>query len=768
MNYQKLVLITCLLWSSVVFSQSKWSVSGIIKDKKSGEVLMSTFIYDQAANKVLGKSNEYGFYSITLPSGRYQIKVKMIGYKESILDIFLDSNMKMNIELESSTTLKETIIRSKRKAENIDRAVMGTEDLNLKEVSKIPVLLGEKDVLKTIQLLPGVKPSSEGSSGFHVRGGSTDQNLVLLDEAVVYNASHVLGLFSTFNSDALKDVSLIKGSSPSNYGGRLSSVLDVRMKDGNNKKISASGGIGLISSRLTYEMPIIKDKASLLISGRRSYIDLFLKLSDEYKDNKMYFYDLNLKSSFKINEKNKIYLSGYFGRDELGLGENFGFNWGNSTATIRWNNQINNKWFSNTSFIMSNYDYNVNIKNAITNNLLNINSKIADLNLKQDMHYFHNPDLSSKFGFSSIYHRFKPLAYQGDSIDFFKKDKKGFENAIYITGNYRITPKLVMELGIRTSFFTILGGDMHYLFENSIKKDSIDLTNSSFGKTYINIEPRATFNYNLNEFSSIKLGYARNAQYVNLVNNSALSNPTEFWIPASYNVKPQLSDQVSLGYSRLVMNNNYEINIETYYKHMQNQIDFKNSADIYTSENVESELLYGIGRAYGLEVSIKKKLGNLTGWISYTLSKTERKVEGINDNEWYSARQDRTHDLSIVASYQISQRWSVSSAFVYSTGDAVTFPSGKYTSGGVTQYYYKGRNNERMPDFHRWDISATLEGKENKKFQSSWNFGLYNVYGRENAYLINFKEEANNPNITKVVQTSLFRWIPSVTYNFKF
>lgn len=766
--YKKLVLITCLLWSSVVFSQSKWSISGIIKDKKSGEVLMSTFIYDQAANKVLGKSNEYGFYSITLPSGRYQIKVKMIGYKESILDISLDSNMKMNIELESSTTLKETIIRSKRKAENIDRAVMGTEDLNLKEVSKIPVLLGEKDVLKTIQLLPGVKPSSEGSSGFHVRGGSTDQNLVLLDEAVVYNASHVLGLFSTFNSDALKDVSLIKGSSPSNYGGRLSSVLDVRMKDGNNKKISASGGIGLISSRLTYEMPIIKDKASLLISGRRSYIDLFLKLSDEYKDNKMYFYDLNLKSSFKINEKNKIYLSGYFGRDELGFGENFGFNWGNSTATIRWNSQINNKWFSNTSFIMSNYDYNVNIKNAITNNLLNINSKIADLNLKQDMHYFHNPDLSFKFGFSSIYHRFKPLAYQGDSIDFFKKDKKGFENAIYISGNYRITPKLVMELGLRTSFFTILGGDMHYLFENSLKKDSIDLTNSSFGKTYINMEPRATFNYNLNEFSSIKLGYARNAQYVNLVNNSALSNPTEFWIPASYNVKPQLSDQVSAGYSRLVMNNNYEINIETYYKHMQNQIDFKNSADIYTSENVESELLYGIGRAYGLEVSIKKKLGNLTGWISYTLSKTERKVEGINDNEWYSARQDRTHDLSIVASYQISQRWSVSSAFVYSTGDAVTFPSGKYTSGGVTQYYYKGRNNERMPDFHRWDISATLEGKENKKLQSSWNFGLYNVYGRENAYLINFKEEATNPNITKVVQTSLFRWIPSVTYNFKF
>lgn len=766
--YKKLVLISCLFWSSVIFSQAKWSISGFVKDKKSGEVLMSAFIYDQAVNRILGKSNEYGFYSITLPSGSYQIKVKMIGYKESIFDISLDSNMKMNIELESSTTLKETIIRSKRKAENIDRAVMGTEDLNLKEVGKIPVLLGEKDVLKTIQLLPGVKPSSEGSSGFHVRGGSTDQNLVLLDEAVVYNASHVLGLFSTFNSDALKDVSLIKGSSPSNYGGRLSSVLDVRMKDGNNKKISASGGIGLISSRLTYEMPIIKDKASLLISGRRSYIDLFLKLSDEYKDNKMYFYDLNLKSSFKINEKNKIYLSGYFGRDELGLGENFGFNWGNSTATIRWNNQINNKWFSNTSFIMSNYDYNVNIKNAITNNLLNINSKIADLNLKQDMHYFHNPDLSFKFGFSSIYHRFKPLAYQGDSIDFFKKDKKGFENAIYITGNYRITPKLVMELGIRTSFFTILGGDMHYLFENSLKKDSIDLTNSSFGKTYINMEPRATFNYNLNEFSSIKLGYARNAQYVNLVNNSALSNPTEFWIPASYNVKPQLSDQVSAGYSRLVMNNNYEINIETYYKHMQNQIDFKNSADIYTSENVESELLYGIGRAYGLEVSIKKKLGNLTGWISYTLSKTERKVEGINDNEWYSARQDRTHDLSIVASYQISQRWSVSSAFVYSTGDAVTFPSGKYTSGGVTQYYYKGRNNERMPDFHRWDISATLEGKENKKFQSSWNFGLYNVYGRENAYLINFKEEATNPNITKVVQTSLFRWIPSVTYNFKF
>lgn len=765
---KKTILCLLIFWAYTAHSQQKFTISGHVKDKKNGEALLSALIYNASTNSVLAKSNEYGFYSITLPQGTYQIKAKQLGYKESIVDVILDSNRRLTIELESNTTLKEAVIRATKKDNHLKKAVMGTEVVNLKETAKIPVIFGEKDILKTLQLTPGVKPAGEGSSGFHVRGGSVDQNLILLDEATVYNASHALGFFSTFNNDALKDVTLIKGSSPANYGGRLSSVLDVRMKEGNNKKFTMTGGIGLISSRLTAEIPIVKDKASLMISGRRTYVDLFLKATEEFKNNELYFYDMNLKGSYKLGEKNKIFLSGYFGRDEMSLGENFGFDWGNANGTIRWNHQFSNKMFSNTSFIVSNYDYNVNIKDIVNNSKIRINSSIADINFKQDFQVFVTPDFNFRFGVSAIHHRFKPITFKSDSINFNKKTKPSLENAAYVNSNIQLSNAWSMDLGIRASAFTIIGGEVQNIYDNTKIIDSVDLRNKDFGKTYINLEPRVMFNYMINDQSSLKFGYARNAQYVHLINNSAFSNPTEFWVASSYNVKPQTSEQWSIGYMRSFGEDAYEVNVESYYKNMHSQIDFRNSADIYTSDNVESELLYGKGRAYGLELSIKKKIGRLTGWIAYTLSKTERQIDQINNNQWYSAKQDRTHDISIVGIFQLSKRWSLSSTFVYNTGDAVTFPSGKYTSGGVTQYIYNGRNNDRMPDYHRLDFSATLEGKENKKFQSSWNFGLYNVYGRENAYIINFTEDKDNPNKTKFTQTALFRWIPSVTYNFKF
>lgn len=748
-------------------AQTKFTISGNIKDAKNGESLIGATI--SVLDKTIGvKSNEYGFYSITLPEGTYTLKARYIGFKEEIKEIKLDGNKSINWELESKQRIKEVVVSGKRKDDNITKAQMGTETINIKEISKIPVIFGEKDVLKTIQLLPGVKSAGEGNSGFNVRGGGSDQNLIWLDEAPVYNASHLLGFFSTFNSDAIKDAVIIKGNSPANYGGRLSSVLDVRMKEGNNKNFSLNGGIGLISSRLTVEGPIQKDKSSFMLSGRRTYVDMFLKASESFKNNSIYFYDFNAKGNYKIDDKNRIFLSGYFGRDVLGFGNIFGIDWGNATGTLRWNHLISDKFFSNTSFIYSDYDYNINITSGKTK--FNINSNITDINLKQDFQYFVNPKNTFKFGLNAIHHNLTPTRFQGETIDNsgIKKGRKSLEGALYFSNTMTPSSKWSLDYGIRLSTFSILGGDQYRIFDKGILKDSVNLLNESFGKSYISPEPRFTVNYIINDSSSIKFGYARNTQHIHLLSNSTSTSPTDQWIGNSYNIRPELSDIFSLGFSRNFKNNDYEFNIETYYKIMQNQVDYKDGADINTVQDVESELLYGEGRAYGVEVTFKKKMGKLTGWIGYTLSRSERKIEGINNDEWYAARQDRTHDLSVVGIYQLNDRWSFSALFVYNTGNAVTFPSGKYMVGGQTQFYYTERNGYRMPAYHRVDVSATWEGKKTKRFQSSWSLGLYNVYGRENAYLIQFRDNPNNPAETQAVQYALFRFVPSVTYNFKF
>nr|WP_314490304.1 TonB-dependent receptor [uncultured Chryseobacterium sp.] len=761
------------VFSITAFAQERRTISGTVRDEKNGELVIGATIKVEEDPSVSVAANEYGFYSLSLPQGNYTVAVAYGGYESYRQQVQLDQNVKLDLiltqETERTAQIDEVVISAVKKDKNLSSAQMGTETLSIKSIEKLPVLFGEKDVLKTIQLLPGIKSNGEGSSGFSVRGGATDQNLILLDEAPVYNASHLLGFFSTFNSDALKDASIIKGNSPAQYGGRLSSVMDVKMKDGNNKDYNVNGGIGLISSRLSVEGPIQKEKSSFIVSGRRTYADVFLKATDDFKDSKLYFYDLNLKANYQINENNRLYVSGYFGRDVLGLGNTFATDWGNTTATVRWNSIINSKLFSNTSFIYSNYDYKVSLTS--NDNTFGLDSQIRDWNLKQDFSWFAGNKHSVRFGLQSIYHTITPSSASGTSVSSFPRNSRySWENAVYINDDFKATEKLTVNYGLRLSMFSVLGGDTFNLYDNGVLTGSKFLEKGKFGKTYVNLEPRITANYRINEMSSIKGGYARNTQNLHLLSNSSSGNPTDQWIGSSYTVKPEIADQVSAGYSRNFNNNNYEINAEVYYKSMQNQIDFKNGAEIVFdgAADVESELLFGKGRAYGFEVIAKKKSGKLTGWISYTLSKTERKINGINDNNWYNARVDKTHDLSVVATYELNPKWSFSGLFLYSTGNAVTFPTGKYELQGQTIFQYSKRNADRMPAYHRMDLSATYEPGKNKRFQSSWSFGVYNVYGRENAYTITFEDNPDKPGTTRAMQTSLFRFVPNITYNFKF
>lgn len=764
-----------ICFSTVVFAQQNYSVSGTLKDKKNGELLIGVTVKVAEDPNISVVSNDYGFYSLSLPKGTYHLIISNPGFKDFQQMISLEDNTKQDLLLDSgegedrTATIDEVVVSGIKKDKNLTSAQMGTETISIKNIEKLPVLFGERDVMKTIQLLPGIKSNGEGNSGFSVRGGATDQNLILLDEATVYNASHLLGFFSTFNSDALKDASIIKGNSPAQYGGRLSSVLDVKMKDGNNKAYNVNGGIGIISSRLSVEGPIQKEKSSFIVSGRRTYADLFLKATDDYKDNKLYFYDLNLKANYQVNENNRLYLSGYFGRDVLGLGDTFDSNWGNTTATLRWNSIISSKLFSNTSLIYSNYNYDFSLSS--NNNTFGLSSKIEDWNLKQDFTWFAGNKHSVKFGLQSIYHTITPSSASGTSVSSYPRNPRySWENAFYINDDFKATEKLTINYGLRFSLYSVLGGDTYNIYEKGVLTGSEFLEKGRFGKTYTNAEPRVTANYRLNETSSIKGGYARNTQNLHLLSNSGSGNPTDQWIGTSYTVKPEIADQVSLGYSRNFSNNNYEVNTEVYYKSMQNQIDYKNGAQIAfdTAADVESELLFGKGRAYGLELIAKKKSGKLTGWISYTLSKTERKIEGINNNEWYNARIDKTHDLAIVVTFQFNTKWSFSGLFVYSTGNAVTFPTGKYVLNDQSILQYSSRNADRMPAYHRMDLNATYEPDGNKRFRGSWSFGVYNIYGRENAYSIAFKDNPDNPGTYRAVQTSLFRWVPNITYNFKF
>jgi hypothetical protein len=768
------LLLTALLVTLAGRTQTRFTASGTIRDKGSGEVLIGASVSLLEISRSGIVSNAYGFYSLTAPAGHYNLLISFSGYQTDTVAIDLNNNLQLPIELATaSNQLAAVVVSSQKKNENVSRPLMGVQKLTTSEIQNVPVLFGEKDVLKTIQLLPGIMFAGDGNSGFFVRGGGADQNLILLDEATVYNPSHLLGFFSTFNSDAIKDITVYKGGMPAEYGGRLSSVIDIKMNDGNNKDYHYGGGIGLISTRLNAEGPIVKDRGSFSISGRRTYADLFLKLSSDtsVNNNSLYFYDLNIKANYKLNERNRVYVSGYFGRDNLSFGNTFGIDYGNATGTARWNHVFSSRLFSNTSLIFSKYSYKIRINS--NNNSIGLTSNIKDIDLKEDLQYYINADNKVNFGFSAIHHDIAPGILSASLTSSFNsltlQNKYSFENAAYLSHEYSPTEKLHFNYGLRVANFIALGpGDFYTYDANGNAKDTTHYTGSQIVKTYTNLEPRASLSLQLDEVSSIKLSYNRNTQVLHLLSNSTSSNPTDLWIPSSNNVKPGISDQESIGFFKNSNDNRYEFSVETYYKSMQNQIDYKNGAQLIANIQVESQLLYGKGRAYGLELFGKKKAGRLTGWISYTLSRTETQIDGINEGKWYPAKQDRTHDIAIVGIYQASPKWTLSATWVYYTGNAVTFPSGKYQVAGQTALYYTERNGYRMPAYHRMDVAATLLGKKKKKWESSWTFSIYNLYGRENAYSIVFQTDPNDPTKTQALQYALFRFVPSVTYNFKF
>jgi hypothetical protein len=750
----------------------RFTVSGTIKSAARGETLIGASI---RAGNTGTTSNEYGFYSITLDKGTYSLEFSAIGLQSETREIVLDKDTKLNISLkEEDKELEGVIVNAQSRGRSITSPQMGIEKLSTREIKNIPVIFGERDILKTIQLLPGIKSAGDGNSGFYVRGGNIDQNLILLDEAPVYNASHLLGFFSTFNSDAIKDMTVYKGGMPAQYGGRLSSVVDIKMNDGNNQDYNVSGGVGLISSKLNVEGPLQKNRSSFLVTGRRTYADLFAKLSSDsaIRSNTIYFYDLNAKLNYQLNDKNRLYLSGYFGKDVMGIGETFGINWGNGTGTLRWNHIFSNKLFSNTSLIFSNYKYKISIRSAGDD--FDIFSQIRDYNLKQEYQLYANSRNSIRFGFNSIYHIVTPGEVKAAitaSVNSSSLQKRySWENAVFASNTWKANDKINLTYGLRFSSFSILGeGDYFEIDNDGRVTKTTHYERGDFVKTYFNLEPRLAASFVFNPRTSLKASYVRNVQNLHLVSNSTSSNPTDKWIANTNIIKPELSDQVSVGYYKDLFNGKFELSIETYYKQMQNQIDYRDGADIFANNDaIEMQLLFGKGRAYGIEWLLKKKAGKFTGWLSYTLSKTEKQINGINNNKWYSAKQDRTHEVAIVGSYQISSKWTVSANWVFYTGDAVTFPAGKYFIGNRTVFYYTERNGYRMPSYHRLDLGASWQLKKKKRWSSELTFNLYNAYGRENAYAINFRDSEDVFAKTEAVRFALFRYIPSISYNFKF
>lgn len=767
-----IILISSILLSSMLLiAQDKFTISGHVTDESSGEELIGATIYIEELESG-GVTNVYGFYSITIPKGNYNIRYSYIGYKSNNITIELNSSQSHDIELKSQDeTLNEVVIKGEADNENIRSTDMGVVKMDIKEIKKIPVLFGEQDIIKILTLMPGVSSGGEGKGGFYVRGGNTDQNLILLDEAPVYNASHLLGFFSVFNSDAIKDMKLYKAGIPAKFGGRLSSVLDVHMKDGNQKKYSVSGGLGLISSRLTVEGPIVKDKGSFIVSGRRTYADILYGLMDpEFRGMDLFFYDLNAKANYKIGENDRIFISGYFGQDKLGT-DNFGFNWGNQTGTMRWNHLFNSRLFSNTSFIYSSYSYKIRINQSNTE--FQITSGIEDYHFKQDFTYFLNTNNTLKFGLDVIHHTFKPgeLVSEGElSINNIIIDKKyAFESGLYISNEQKLGARIMLDYGVRLSIFNEIGPGSVFQYD----QDGEIISEENYQKgdiisSYVVPEPRFSMSYLLNEKSSLKASYQRNAQYIHLLSASTSDNPTDVWVPSSSLIKPEKANQYSVGYFRNFIDNTFETYIEVYYKDMSDLVDYKDGSNVLLNEHVEADLVFGKGRSYGLELLFKKRVGSFTGWVGYTLSKTENKFDAINNGNWFSARQDRTNDISIVGMYKINERISVSATWLYYTGDAVTMPSGQYLIDGNIVPLYTERNGYRMPNYHRLDLGLTLKGKETNKFKSSWNFSIYNAYARENAYSISFSESETNPGVMESVQFSLFSIVPSVTWNFKF
>jgi hypothetical protein len=776
-------IILLLLILTVPGFSAMVTLSGYLKDKANGEALIGATIYiPELKTGVI--TNPYGFYSISVPEGSYSVTFSYIGYQTQTPLIKLNANKQLNVLLEEDTKqLDEVVVTGDKKNRNVESLQMSMEKVQVKLIKKLPSFMGEVDIIKSITLLPGIQNGGEGSSGLYVRGGGPDENLMILDEAPVYNASHLLGFFSVFNSDAIKDVEVFKGGIPAEYGGKASSVIDIRMKDGNSQQLGMSGGIGNISSRLTVEGPIIKDKWSFIASGRRTYADVLGKAIgiEALQNNQLYFYDLNLKTNLEINDKNRIYLSAYTGDDYFKAGESIYMRWGNLTSTARWNHLFSNKLFSNTSFIFSRYNYALGVPGS-TADQFNWTSQISDYNFKEDFSWYLNSKNKLTLGFNAIYHHFEPGAVDANAGSYFSDLKltnyNAIDNSLYVSNEQSIGPKLSLRYGLRYSYFQQIGKGKVREYQNPDHPDDKEVTGvKEYGSgelippAYHNLEPRLALKYMLTPESSIKASYNRMAQNLHLISNTNSPTPLDIWLPSNRYIKPLIANQLGLGYFRNFRDNMFETSAEVYYKKMKNVIDYIDGAELFLNEDLETELLRGKGYAYGLELYAKKQEGRLTGWLSYTLSKSMREIPGINNNKAYPSSYDRTHNVSLVANYELARRLTLSSTWVFSTGNPTSYPIAKYDVQGNTIYYYADRNSNRIPDYHRLDLSLNYDFKKNdrRKFKQSLNFSIYNVYARRNAYSVTFRQNEDNPNVSEATRLSIIgSVIPSITYNFNF
>lgn len=770
-------------YTTLAFGQEKFTVNGYLRDGSNGETLIGANVFI----KELGtgaNSNEYGFYSISLPQGKYTIEYSYLGFETVTQSIDLNQDRKVDIEFAAEgIEIEEIVITGEAENANVSEVEMSANKLDIATIQKMPTLLGEVEVLRSIQLLPGVSSVGEGASGFNVRGGSIDQNLVLLDEAPVYNSSHLFGFFSVFNPDAVKDVKLLKGGVPARYGGRLSSILDVRMKEGNNKRLALKGGVGAIFSRLSVEAPIVKDKSSFILAGRRSYIDVLAKpfLQDGLEDSKLNFYDLTLKTNYKFSEKDRLFLSGYIGRDNFGFGDQAGFNWGNQTLTLRWNHLFSEKLFSNLTLYTSDYDYKISFGDDSANRF-DWNAKIVNYSAKPEFSLFVTPENMIRFGGQGIVYRFEPGnaigVSEGEVLDISVDNKYAIEGALFVENEIDLSPALTINYGLRWSYFNYTGKGSAYEFgEPTVLGTRRPVTESTeFDqwesiKTYNNFEPRLAIKYQLSENNSLKASYNRMSQYIHLISNTTASTPVDVWQPSTNNLRPQMADQVALGYFQNFKDNTYELSSEIYYKKYSNLLDYIDGADILLNELLEGDLLSGEGRAYGLELMLKKNKGKFTGWASYTLARSERRVEGINNSTWYPSRFDQTHNLSLTGFYEAGKRWTFSANFVMISGTPTSFPTNRFLQQGyiIPNNSLETRNNVRIPLYHRLDISATLQGKKNpdRRYQSEWVFSIYNLYSKRNPFSIFFRQQ--NDAVTEAIRLSVIgNFVPSVSYNFKF
>ena len=780
----KLYLFLLLFLFTTAITAQKVTLSGYLKDARNGEALIGATVYVEEL-KQGAATNAYGFYSLTIPRGNYTLQISFIGYKTITKKINADKSQTVTLSLyETVEQIDEVIVTGEAANANVERIEMSMTKLPVRTIKKLPAFMGEVDIIKTIQLLPGIQSGGEASSGLYVRGGGPDENLMLLDESPVYNASHLMGFFSVFNSDAIKDIQVYKSGIPAQYGGKGSSVIDIKQKDGNSKRFGLNAGIGTLSSRLTLEGPIIKDKWSFIIAGRRTYYDVLGKAMglEELQDNKLYFYDLNAKSNVIINNKNRIYFSGYMGDDLFELGESMYMRWGNTTATARWNHIFGDKLFMNVSAIYSNYDYNLGVPGDNADNF-DWSSRIRDYNGKVDLTWFLNPNNTVKFGGNAIIHHFRPGKIKTTGENSMYSDLElvhynAFESAIYISNEQKISDRFSVQYGLRLSHFQQIGEgevriyqDPENLDKNEIIETKYYDKNEKIGDPFIYLEPRFGMKFTLSKNSSLKASYNRMIQNLHLISNTYSPSPLDIWLPTSTYIKPLIVDQVAMGYFRNFHKNVYEASLEVYYKNMQNVLDYREGAELFLNDAIETELLHGKGNSKGLELLLKKSQGKLTGWIGYTLAKTTREIDGINNGDPYPSSYDRTHDLSVVSSYQLNKMWNFAANFVFATGNPTSYPVAKYNVQNNQIYEYSSRNSNRIPEYHRLDFSVTYDFKKNDKrrFKQSLNFSVYNVYGRRNAYSISPRANEDNPNQTEFVRISIIgSQIPAITYNIKF